>query len=866
MPLSAGDKLGPYEILAPIGAGGMGEVYRARDTRLNRIVAIKVSKAQFSERFELEARAVAALNHPNICTLHDVGPNYLVLELVEGRTLAERIREGAIPLEESVAIAHQIADALAAAHDKGIVHRDLKPANLKFTPQGAIKVLDFGLAKAVSVRSALEDRSIVATETIGPTQAGMILGTAPYMAPEQAQGKPANKQADIWAFGVVLYEMLTGRNPFQGDTVTDTLASVIKEQPDWDRVPAKMRRLLQKCLEKDPERRLRDIGDAWMLLDEGSPAETQRKRVSWLWPTVAAALFLAALTFGFLYFRHKPPAAATVRFEITPPEKVTAGNGFGVSPDGRKLAFLATGEDRVARLWIRSFETFETRPLSGTEGAGSIPIWSPDSRFVAYDAGGKLKKINIAGGPAETICELAGLSVGGSWNKDGVIIFGNDSPDGGLMRVSAMGGKPSPLTIVDPSRNEHIHTFPSFLPDGRHFLYYRSSATPENAGTYVGSIDAEPGKQDHKQPLVNAAALYAPAADSSPGELLFLRSQTLVAQPFDSTRLRLSGEPMPVAEQVGSYLAYGFFSISANGILVYRTRSQDFQLTWFDRQGITIGRVWEPGPYTSLSVSPDGTRAVVSRNDLFQGTAVWNLWLLDLTRGTSKRFTSALGTNDFPVWSPDGSRIAFASSREGGSAALNLYQKLASGAQDEEVLLRNSETKVPTSWSRDGRFILYTVDDPKTKGDIWALSMEGDHQRTRLLGTEFSEHAAQFSPDSHWIAYTSDASGRDEVYVRAFPEAKEDFVVSKGGGSSPRWRDDGKELYYISSDAKVIAVEVAAGDLFQAGTSKPLFQASGVLSTWSVQAGGKRFLFAVPVEQTQAPFRVVLNWTAALRK
>jgi eukaryotic-like serine/threonine-protein kinase len=847
MPLSAGDKLGPYEIVSRLGKGGMGEVWKARDPRLGREVAIKVSAQQFTGRFKREARAVAALNHPHICHLYDVGPDYLVMELVEGAPIG-----GRVPTDEALKYAAQILDALDAAHRKGVVHRDLKPGNILLSKQG-INLLDFGLAQM----KADPNGSIAETMT----QTGAVMGTPGYMAPEQWEGKQADARTDIYSFGCVLYEMLTGK----------------RGGPDRTPVAPPFEDILRTCLERDPDERWQSARELKHALRWAGDLEPERSTAASLrsgfgmagW--ITAGVFAVGAVWAALHYR-QPPAATAVafRFQIPFTGAPATGGAFALSPDGQQLAFTAVGPDGIRRLWIRALDSLEVRALPGADvgqQANPLLFWSPDSRFVAFDAGRRLKKIDISSGVAQTICELPGLEVGGSWNKDGVIILGNDSPRGGLLRVSAAGGTASPLTKVDPSRNKRVHALPSFLPDGRHLLYYRNSTTPENAGTYVGSLDADPGKQDSRQLLAAVSAQYAPSADSSPGQLLFLRDGILLSQSFDATRLQLSGEPLPVAERVGSILAYGLFSTSTNGILAYRTRAQDFQITWLDRQGNAMSRVWEPGAYDGLAVSPDGTRAVVSRSNDFQGITASNLWLLDLARGTNKRFTSSVGRNDHPVWSPDGSRIVFVSSREGGATSnQNLYQKLAGGTEDETVLFRSGEAKVPTSWSSDGRFLLYTVADPKTKNDIWLLSMDGDHRRTRLLGTEFSESQAQFSPDSRWIAYTSDASGRSEVYVRGFPEAGEDFVVSKGGGHSPRWRGDGKELYYISLDGKMMAVEVAAGRMFQPGTPKPLFQASGTLPEWHVTADGQRFLFAVPVGQTQAPFTIVSNWMAALKK
>jgi serine/threonine protein kinase/Tol biopolymer transport system component len=890
MPLVTGTRFGPYEIIASIGAGGMGEVYRARDTRLGRDVALKISAEQFSERFEREARAVASLNHPNICTLHDVGPNYLVMELVEGES-----PQGPLLLETALAYARQIANALDAAHQKGIVHRDLKPGNIKIKADGTVKVLDFGLAKMLDAREGGGAEAAVAGITASPTmtspaitRAGVILGTAAYMSPEQARGKTVDKRADIWAFGVVLYEMITGQRLFKGDDVSETLAAVIKEEPRWNEVPTQVRRLLQSCLEKDPNRRLRDIGDVWRLLDEApaSPIGEPRhpRLLGWSGLAVAAVVAAALTPIAVTHFREAPLASPEpVRFQIAPPEKLTLSpnGGFAVSPDGRKLVYAAAGPDNVMRLWLRALDSIEAKPLAGTEGStGLQPFWSPDSRFVAFNAEGKLKKLDISGGPPQTVCDVP-VVAGGSWNRDGLIVFGANL--GVVMRVSAAGGVAVPLTQLDPARQEVTHVFPSFLPDGRHFLYLRYSNIPDKSGTYIGDVDTTPEAQS-ASPLVATPfeSAYLSAVGTTPGQLLFRRQGTLMAQPFDEQSLKLSGDPVPVAEGLASFLGVGFFSGSTNGTLVYLTGSpaQSSQLTWFDRQGKALGSVAEPGVYTAatLALSPDAARAAVSRLD-YGAQARRDIWLLDLGPGRGTRFSFGTGFSGNAVWSPDGSRIIFGSNPNG---PYDLYLKQANGANDEEVLLKSSESKTPSSWSSDGRWLLYTAADPKTNSDLWVLPLDGDRssagsgrpenvesRKPRLfLGTEFNEGQGQFSPDSRWVAYQSDESGRMEVYVRAFslssPSGK--WLVSKGGATGARWRRDGKELFYTSADGSITAVDVRGSEAFRVGTPESLFKLPASITTWDVNADGTRFLVPVPMQQrSQSPFTVVLNWQAGLK-
>jgi eukaryotic-like serine/threonine-protein kinase len=713
MELKPGAKLGPYELVSVIGKGGMGEVWRAHDPQVGRDVAIKVSAQQFTDRFEREVRAIGALNHPNICTLYHVGPNYLVMELVEGATLAERIKEGPIPLDEALGIAKQIADALEAAHEKSIVHRDLKPANIKIRPDGSVKVLDFGLAKAGETQEVTPD-----SPTMMPgTQIGMILGTAGYMSPEQARGKEVDKRADIWSFGVVLYEMVTGKRLFEGETVSDTLAAILIREPNLAPAPRKVRRLLAKCLEKDPKKRLRDIGDAWELLDDAPPEAAPSAPARRLWIGITAASLVAvAGWFAFFYLRPRPRPPQLQRFAIAAPE--TGVPIVALSPDGTQLVFSNAAP---GKLWLRRLDSLETRAIDGTDGAAGLPFWSPDSRFVAFSAGGKLRKIDVAGGPAQVLCDAVSV-IGGFWTADGKIVFSEPSRQPGLFEVSSAGGTSSPLPGVGQHTADEYLFSPVLLPDRRHFLYVQA-VFPRPGDVYLGSLDGKPG-QNAKKLLsgVLGYVAYVPSPDNPDfGYLLFPRSAgasfpvpgTLMAQPFDVRKLDLAGEPAPVADQVSAVT----FSASLSGTLVYgRPTEADRQLTVFDRQGKVAGTVGEMGNYGStasfMAFSPDGGRIAAIRAE--------NIWIFDRSRGAGTRFTFGSGQAFTTVWSPDGSRIAFASIR---GPRYPMYQKLSNGGGDEELLLDPDGGAVPNSWSGDGRFLLFS--DSKAPNATFLSAADG---------------------------------------------------------------------------------------------------------------------------------------------
>jgi Tol biopolymer transport system component/predicted Ser/Thr protein kinase len=863
MSLSAGSKLGPYEIIAPIGTGGMGEVYRARDPRLGRDVAIKVSAERFNERFEREARAVAALNHPNICTLYDVGSNYLVMELVEGPTLADRIREGAIPLPEALPIARQIAEALEAAHEKGIVHRDLKPANIKIRPDHAVKILDFGLAKLDPPPASSGAEDAPTLSMADPTEAGVILGTVAYMSPEQAKGKPTDRRTDIWAFGVVLYEMVTGKRLFRGETSTEILASVLKEEPHWDRVPAQVRRLLQRCLDKDPQQRLRHAGDAMALVEDAPQAHSARKN-SWIWAGVAAVLAVVAAVALWAPWRTPPPAAAATRFEVPLPENFGT---LAISPDGRRLAFLGLPTGGGTSLWVRDMSAADWKVIAtepNIASTGTI-FWSPDDRSIAYVNGTELKKVQLAGGAPETVCDLPTGAFGGAWTRDNIIVFGSTQ---GIMRVPANGGVPAAITTVDRSRMETSHVYPALLPDGRHFLYRRNAATPENGGLYFGSLDAKSEEQSPQR----LAAL--PAIDYSAGRILFVRQGTLTAQNFDAQKLELSGEAFPVAERVAA------FSASESGTVAYRSvgGGRDLQLTWYDRQGKVIGTVGEPGRFQLVSLSPDATRAAVSKIDV--QSLDTDVWLIDLKNGAATKFTFDPVPETNPEWSADGSHVAFT---RGG--VNSIVQRVSSQAGNEEVLYKAENSRPDLShFSPDGRFLIFSPLTVQGQ-DIWILPLTGDRKPFPFLRTPAAEFGGRFSPDGGWIVYISNVSGSIEIYVRPFdpsstaesPANAEQFQVSKGAIGMPRWRGDGKELFYLAPDGSIMAVDVSTTPVFKAGPPMPLFKLSRVFlnsspvgtpgSLADVTADGKRFLIAMPVaESAPEQFTVLLNWPASLKR
>jgi eukaryotic-like serine/threonine-protein kinase len=897
MPLSPSTRLGPYEIVAPLGAGGMGEVYRAWDRRLERTVAIKILPQQFSsdpvrkQRFEREAKTISSLNHPHICVLHDVGHqdgvDYLVMECVEGETLTKRLEKGPLPLEQVLNYGAQIADALDQAHRRGVVHRDLKPGNIMLTVTGA-KLLDFGLAKPATALAS--QTTLTATRQESPvTEQGTIIGTFRYMSPEQVEGKELDGRSDIFSLGAMLYEMVAGRKAFEGKSQLSVASAILEKEPaPLSRIkpmtPPALNHAIRRCLAKDPEERWQSSRDLALELKwiAESGAQTalsfvgrEKNARQWLAWSVAALLGVTAAVIASLHWDKKAVGAEPVRFGVP----LLPGNlSFTLSPDGRRLAFPAPGPDGRNVIWIRSLDSLEPRSLPGTENVQTPVFWSPDSHFIAFQAGNKLKKIDVSGGPPQPICDTSVTALGGAWSRDGTIIIG--TVGNGIMQVPAAGGVATLVTTTS-GRNE-VHVFPSFLLDGRHFAYLRA---PENPGIYIGTLDAKPEQQSSKRVLATPVmAVYVSSTDARIGQLLFMREGSLLAQPFDERRLELTGEPILLGERVASFLLSGSFSVSSNGVLAYRPAKMGpdlSALTWFDRHGKELGAAGEPGAYAyfDLALSPDATRVAASRIDLTVSGSVQGIWLLDLARGVSTRFTFDLAPDSSPVWSQDGSRIAFAAVRAGGTG---IYQKASNGTGKEQVLLAaTDDQKVPNDWSRDGRFLLYTKQDPKTKADLWVQPLASDATPagapTPFANTEFNEDQGQFSPDARWVAYVSDESGRSEIYVQPYPAATgggSKTQVSRDGGNQPRWRRDGKELFYLSLDGQLMAVDVTGGPIFKAGVPQSLFRALvvrgrresllGVLR-WDVAPDGKRFLIDT-VKTSSEPLTVVLNWTAELKK
>jgi Tol biopolymer transport system component len=883
MALSAGIRLGPYEVLSALGAGGMGEVYRARDTKLNRDVAIKVLPDLVAgdpdrlARFEREAQVLASLNHPNIAHIHGLEESgsgqaairAIVMELVEGPTLADRIARGPIPLSEALPIAKQIAEALEAAHEQGITHRDLKPANIKVREDGTAKVLDFGLAKIGEAEGRGPSLSNSPTIT-AVSRPGMIFGTAAYMSPEQAKGLGTDRTSDVWAFGCVLYEMLTGSAAFHGDSVSEILSEVLKSEPDWGRLPAdtpeSIRRLLRRSLQKNRKLRLHDIADARIEIDDARSAPRDegratpgavrsRERIVW----ISAFGFVALIAAVWALWGSRPPApAAEMRVDIaTPPTTDTVS--MAISPDGQKVVFVAISEGR-SRLWLRALSSDAARPLEGTDRA-SLPFWSADSRSVAFFADGKLQRIDIDGGSIAVLADAV-LGRGGAWNRDGDLLFAA-GPAAPILRISDAGGEPASVTRVETPQQVG-HGYPQFLPDGRHFLYF-VLGSPEAGGVYVGQL----GSSETKRLLpADAAAVYAPS-----GHLLFIRRSTLYAQDFDPVQRVLTGNPFPVAEGVAVDAdGQSALSASAAGPIVYRTGPADTprQLVWFDQSGREIGTIGDPDlARPAVSLSPDGRRVAVFK----RVNSNIDIFLLETERGLPNRFTVDLADDIFPVWSPDGNRIVFSSTRKGG---LDLFLKSASGTGNEELLLATPGLDVASDWSPDGRFLLYFSADPKSGYDIWTLPLNGGGKPFPIVQTKSNERLAQFSPDGKWITYESDESGRYEIYVQPFSDADGKVggkvPVSSKGGAQVRWQHDGKALFYIALDDRLMAVPLgfaSGGQVVEPGEPVPLFatKVGGALQPfpryqYSV-SDDRRFLMLVEREDAAPPpITVLLNWAA----
>lgn len=900
MTLPGGARLGPYEILSLIGAGGMGQVYKARDTRLNRVVAVKVlppesdGRPDRRHRLEIEARAISSLNHPHICTLFDVGEHdnriFIVMEFVDGETLDDRLTKGPLEAGDVLRFGGQIADALDCAHREHIVHRDLKPSNVMLTRSGA-KLLDFGLARAPLV----ESKGLLSTASFDHRRAtaeGTIIGTVQYMAPEQLEGKEADARTDIFAFGTLLYEMATGRKAFDGDSQASIIASILTARPPaisasrqglpHDGLPKSLDYLAERCLAKSPDERwqtARDLKAAIDCLSNGAdPKREDTRRLSsarrvLAWTAVGVAVIAVAIA-GARVARRWQTEPTITRFVVQLPPGTSIGGGrdetrLALSPDGRHLVFLATTGGRDS-IWVQSFDSVTARRLEGTDGAVAA-FWSPDSRFIGFFAPGEglLKKVEASGGPPRVICSsvMSGLPV---WAADGTILFTEFRK--GIYRVSGEGGTPVAVTQVDRAQRELNHYWPSMLPNGRQFLYTATTLAADGRRAipvvFVGSLDSK----DRKEVIrLNSRMLYTPS-----GHVLYVHDGALLAQEFDLRALKLTGEPVRIADDLDYYRSTGSaaFSVSNNGTMAYQGGAGPLELSWFSREGTSLGPIWDRRRFGNLRISPNGAQVAVEVVDPHQGTS--DIWMYHFARGAATRFTTDLNDETLPVWSTDGQRIIFGSDRGVGTdASSDFFTKNSDGVGPEDLLLKQVGFQTPDDWSRDGKWLVYTDNNRETGTDLWIYSFAGDKARPLLLNTRFGEWGARFSPDSRWIAYVSDESGRSEISIAPFEGTGARIPVSTEGGLAPRWRSDGRELFYVTADGKtVMMVPMELNPAPKPGVPVRLFTISKETGFrnrarnlgYDVSPDGQQFLMSVAAgERVSSKITVVLNWTSALK-